>query len=90
MISTLRSDPTTSGEEHFRLVLVQTEMERAKFLVRSYVRTRLWKVSMSTDAWVRSRHILHPLAPVHEPCAGNPSFKLAIAIAELVADTRPD
>lgn len=45
MLDTLRADPQTSEEEHFRLVLVQTEMERAKYLVRSYVRVRLHKVS---------------------------------------------
>ncbi|KLT41169.1 GINS complex, Sld5 component [Cutaneotrichosporon oleaginosum] len=44
MMSTLRADPSTSEEEHFRLVLVQTEMERAKWLVRSYVRARLHKI----------------------------------------------
>jgi len=47
MLATLRADPTTSEEEYFRLALVQTEMERAKFLVRSYVRTRLHKVGTS-------------------------------------------
>lgn len=44
MVNTLRTDPETSEEEHFKLMLVQTEMERVKFLVRSYVRTRLHKV----------------------------------------------
>ena len=44
MVSALRSDPQTSEEEHFKLMLVQTEMERVKYLVRSYVRTRLHKV----------------------------------------------
>ena len=46
MLRTLRSDPQTSEEEHFKLVLVQTEMERVKFLIRSYVRTRLAKVCL--------------------------------------------
>lgn len=45
MMTTLKADPATSTEEHERLQLVQTEMERAKFLVRNYVRTRLHKVS---------------------------------------------
>lgn len=45
MIGTLRMDAETTEDEHFRIVLVQTEMERAKYLVRSYVRTRLFKVS---------------------------------------------
>lgn len=44
MVNTLRGDPQTSEEEHFKLMLVQTEMERVKYLVRSYVRTRLHKV----------------------------------------------
>ncbi|KAI9637570.1 uncharacterized protein MKK02DRAFT_23629 [Dioszegia hungarica] len=44
MVDTLRSDPDTSEEEHFKLMLVMTEMERVKYLVRSYVRTRLWKI----------------------------------------------
>ena len=47
MLQTLRSDPQTSEEEHFKLVLVQTEVERVKFLIRSYVRTRLAKVRIS-------------------------------------------
>ena len=47
MVNTLRSDPQTSEEEHFKLMLVQTEMERVKYLVRSYVRTRLHKVGLS-------------------------------------------
>jgi GINS complex subunit 4 len=41
----LRSDPDTSEDEHFRIMLVQTEVERVKFVIRSYVRTRLTKVS---------------------------------------------
>ncbi|KAL1413039.1 GINS complex subunit [Vanrija albida] len=48
MLDTLRADPQTSEEEHFRLVLVQTEMERAKYLVRSYVRVRLHKHILAT------------------------------------------
>lgn len=52
MLVTLRADPTTSEEEYFRLALVQTEMERAKFLVRSYVRTRLHKVGIARELYV--------------------------------------
>ncbi|WWC71449.1 uncharacterized protein I206_105405 [Kwoniella pini CBS 10737] len=44
MVNTLNSDPQTSEEEHFKLMLVQTEMERVKYLIRSYVRTRLHKI----------------------------------------------
>jgi GINS complex subunit 4 len=57
MVNTLRSDPQTSEEEHFKLMLVQTETERVKYLVRSYVRTRLHKVchvSLSTNLAIPS------------------------------------
>ncbi|KIJ98889.1 hypothetical protein K443DRAFT_103217 [Laccaria amethystina LaAM-08-1] len=40
----LRGDPSSSEEEHIRIMLVQTEIERVKFIVRSYVRTRLFKI----------------------------------------------
>lgn len=40
----LREDPDTSEDEHFRIMLVQTEVERVMFVVRSYLRTRLQKV----------------------------------------------
>ncbi|KAJ8519204.1 hypothetical protein ONZ45_g3828 [Pleurotus djamor] len=43
-VQLLRSDPDASQEEHFRIVLVQTEIERIKFIVRSYLRTRLFKI----------------------------------------------
>ncbi|PFH49642.1 hypothetical protein AMATHDRAFT_62767 [Amanita thiersii Skay4041] len=43
-VQLLREDPTTSEEEHLRIVLVQTEIERVKFIVNSYVRTRLYKI----------------------------------------------
>jgi hypothetical protein len=50
LVALLRSDPQTSEEEHFKLVLVMTEMERVKYIVRSYVRARLAKVSVR---WLR-------------------------------------
>ncbi|ETW76655.1 hypothetical protein HETIRDRAFT_327861 [Heterobasidion irregulare TC 32-1] len=43
-VSLLRSDPDSSEEEHFRIMLAQTEIERVKFIVRSYLRTRLYKI----------------------------------------------
>jgi GINS complex subunit 4 len=46
-VQLLRTDPTSSEEEHFRIMLVQTEVERVKFIVRSYLRTRLFKVISS-------------------------------------------
>ncbi len=39
-VQALRGDPSTSEEEHIRIMLVQTEVERVKFIVRSYIRTR--------------------------------------------------
>ena len=49
MLDLLRSDPKTSEEEHFKLQLVSTEVERVKYLVRSYLRCRLDKVRTSSD-----------------------------------------
>lgn len=49
MVASLQEDPRTSEEEHFRIVLIQTEAERVKFLVRSYLRTRLYKVGRPTS-----------------------------------------
>ncbi|ELU37646.1 Sld5 domain-containing protein [Rhizoctonia solani AG-1 IA] len=43
MVEYLRSDDTTSEDEHFRMSYVQLDMERIKFQIRSYVRTRLYK-----------------------------------------------
>ncbi|PBK59955.1 hypothetical protein ARMSODRAFT_1026969 [Armillaria solidipes] len=46
MAAALRGDPSTSEEEHIRIMLVQTEVERV-FIVRSYIRTRLYKIEKS-------------------------------------------
>ncbi|KZT00006.1 GINS complex, Sld5 component [Laetiporus sulphureus 93-53] len=43
-VQLLRADPDSSEDEHFRIMLVQTEIERVKFVVRSYIRTRLHKI----------------------------------------------
>ena len=43
-METLQPDPSTTDDEHFKLVILQTEMERVRFLVRAYLRTRLAKV----------------------------------------------
>ena len=48
-VQALRGDPDSSEAEHMRIMLVQTEVERVKFAVRSYIRTRLYKASTSTD-----------------------------------------
>ncbi|TFY80759.1 hypothetical protein EWM64_g3255 [Hericium alpestre] len=44
-VQLLRGDPDSSEDEHFRIMLAQTEIERVKFVVRSYLRTRLFKVA---------------------------------------------
>ncbi|KAF8896850.1 hypothetical protein CPB84DRAFT_1731501 [Gymnopilus junonius] len=59
-VQLLREDPSTSEEEHIRIMLVQTEVERVKFIVRSYVRTRLFKIEkyarfVTTNAEVQRR-----------------------------------
>ena len=35
-----------SEDEHIRITLVQTEIERVKFVVRAYVCTRIYKVGL--------------------------------------------
>ncbi|KAK7681800.1 hypothetical protein QCA50_015147 [Cerrena zonata] len=43
-VQLLRADPGSSEDEHFRIMLVHTEIERVKFVIRSYIRTRLHKI----------------------------------------------
>lgn len=38
-----------SEEEHSQIILVQTEAERVRFMVRSYMRTRIHKVCIAQD-----------------------------------------
>ncbi|KAF9555942.1 Sld5-domain-containing protein [Agrocybe pediades] len=59
-VQLLREDPSTSEDEHIRIMLVQTEVERVKFIVRSYVRTRLFKIEkyarfITTNAEIQTR-----------------------------------
>ncbi|WFC94337.1 GINS complex subunit [Malassezia brasiliensis] len=44
ILDSLASDASTSEEEHFRLNLVQLDVERAKWLLRNYLRARLAKI----------------------------------------------
>ncbi|WFD34010.1 GINS complex subunit [Malassezia cuniculi] len=44
ILDLLAADESTSEEEHFRLNLVQLDMERGKWIVRSYLRVRLHKI----------------------------------------------
>ncbi|RDB21784.1 DNA replication complex GINS protein sld5 [Hypsizygus marmoreus] len=59
-VQLLREDASTSEDEHIRIVLAQTEMERVKFIVRSYVRTRHYKIDkyarfIATNAEIQTR-----------------------------------
>ncbi|KAI3627203.1 SLD5 [Malassezia furfur] len=47
ILDSLASDASTSEEEHFRLNLVQLDVERAKWLLRNYLRSRLAKVRVA-------------------------------------------
>lgn len=57
-VNLLRTDPDASEDEHFRIMLAQTEIERVKFVVRSYVRTRLSKIE-DYARWILSEPLLH-------------------------------
>ncbi|TFY58609.1 hypothetical protein EVJ58_g6327 [Rhodofomes roseus] len=37
-VQLLRADPDSSEDEHFRIMLVQTEIERVKFVIEKYAR----------------------------------------------------
>ncbi|TDL16299.1 GINS complex, Sld5 component [Rickenella mellea] len=56
----LRRDANLSEEEHYMTMLVQTEVERVKFIIRSYIRTRLFKIEqfarhMTNDPEIQAR-----------------------------------
>lgn len=44
----LQGNVNTTEEEHFAVMLVQTEVERVKFVLRSYLRSRLNKIEKYT------------------------------------------
>ena len=50
----LAPDEGTSAEEHVRLGIVALDIERARWLVRSYVRARIAKVSAVAVTWESS------------------------------------
>jgi GINS complex subunit 4 len=59
-VQALRGDPDSSEAEHARIMLVQTEVERVKFVVRSYIRTRLYKERFSFCLSLSSRlYLMH-------------------------------
>lgn len=71
IVDSLKSDDRSTDEEHFQLILVQTEVERAKYVITSYVRARLSKVRcflreciyliQSTDRGTRAIYRKEPL-----------------------------
>jgi hypothetical protein len=73
-------DPKTN----FALIVIQTELERYKFLVRSYLRARMAKVSIVTGTTLvrpisQSAHLIssRPTRPIHRstntPCTTSPA-----------------
>lgn len=50
MVSHLESDPSITESEYLSVQIVKADMERLKFIVRSYVRVRLHKVRRSPIA----------------------------------------
>ncbi|CCA69871.1 related to SLD5-part of GINS, replication multiprotein complex [Serendipita indica DSM 11827] len=48
IVVTLQGNANTTEEEHFAVMLVQTEVERIKFVLRSYLRCRLQKIEQYT------------------------------------------
>src|SRR6266851_7194567 len=63
-VQALRGDPDSSEAEHARIMLVQTEVERVKFVVRSYIRTRLYKVTHPPLPFIAAR-LLWLMATIH-------------------------
>lgn len=61
MVETLNIEDSKSA---FRLVIVQTEMERVRFLVRSYLRTRISKIDRFLMFCSREAAIVGRLSPV--------------------------
>ncbi|WFD23125.1 GINS complex subunit [Malassezia equina] len=55
ILDSLTSDTATSDEEHFRLNLVQLDADRCRWLLRSFLRTRLDKVEKNASYIVRER-----------------------------------
>ncbi|WVQ71977.1 hypothetical protein IAR50_001520 [Cryptococcus sp. DSM 104548] len=90
MYTALRSDPQTSEEEHFKLVLVQTEVERVKYLVRSYVRTRLHKVEKFAQHIAISPEVHHLLSPIELSHAERYTELLHTHFQHSVLDSLPE
>lgn len=49
IVDSLAADASTGEEEHVRLALVELDVERARWLLRSYLRCRLDKIEQNAD-----------------------------------------
>ncbi|CAO1614778.1 unnamed protein product [Parajaminaea phylloscopi] len=52
ILSLLSADENTSEEEHLRLSLVQLDVERTKWLIRAFLRTRIHKVEANAQYYL--------------------------------------
>ena len=74
IVDSLKGDDRSTDEEHFQLLLVQTEVERAKYILTSYVRVRLHKVEYIcsflkinyTNKRIRLNSMLNMLLIIHQ------------------------
>ncbi|KAF6844396.1 DNA replication complex gins protein sld5 [Colletotrichum musicola] len=69
-------DPKTN----FALIVIQTELERFKFIVRSYLRARIAKVPLLPNAPQIDKHALHYLS--------SPALRARLSETELAYATR--
>ena len=67
------NDPNMTDEDHYMTTLVETEVERVKFLARNYIRTRIQKVRAcahflfdpKANLFKNQRHLDRRLCRVH-------------------------
>jgi GINS complex subunit 4 len=76
-------DPKTN----FKLIIIQTELERFKFLVRSFLRARIKKVCIGVHRWLEGLLIsmqidAHPLHIQAQHAASNDSLQPLLSPAE--------
>ncbi|CAO1636186.1 unnamed protein product [Jaminaea pallidilutea] len=66
ILNLLSADEDTSEEEHLRLSLVQLDVERAKWLLRAYLRTRIHKIETHVQHYLSlpTRHKEMLLSPL--------------------------
>jgi GINS complex subunit 4 len=82
MVEYLRSDDATSEDEHFRMSYVQLDMERIKFQIRSYVRTRLHKVGSSHHLHLRDSLTRRQIEKYASYIMANPEMQSRMSVLE--------